>query len=163
MHGGVLRADTFRDDTATAQGLYELSNIAHGRIINPNLSDFKYLGKFPTPPEAGVNRRMTSNSIESREKLTLLGDTSPEAISIRLRAAREAAGYAQQKDFAAEAGLSATTYNSQEKRGAPSITVMKILYRQHRIDFNFVLHGDFAQLPGDVQERLFEALSSSRP
>ncbi|MBL3571350.1 hypothetical protein BV509_20455 [Rhodovulum sulfidophilum] len=105
---------------------------------------------------------MACESVESREQLTLLGNTSPEAISLRLRAAREAAGYAQQKDFAAEAGLSATTYNSQEKRGAPSIPVMKILYRRHRIDFNFVLHGDFAQLPGDVQERLFEALAAAK-
>jgi len=37
---------------------------------------------------------------------------------------------------------------------------MRYFYRAHRIDFNFLLHGDFAQLPADVQARLFAALEA---
>ncbi len=38
------------------------------------------------------------------------------------------------------------------------MNVVRFLYRQHRIDYNFILNGDFAQLPGDVQDRLFPFL-----
>lgn len=63
-----------------------------------------------------------------------------------------------QKEFAAHVGLSPTTYNSQETKGSPSMKVMEYLYKNHRIDFNFVLYGDFLTLPGDVQTALFAAL-----
>ena len=95
----------------------------------------------------------------TKERLARTGDTTKEAIGLRLRAARIAAGY-KQKDFAAMLELKPQTYNSQETKGAPSIDVMRHLYRAHRIDFNFILHGDFAQLPGDVQDSLFAVLSA---
>nr|WP_321509448.1 XRE family transcriptional regulator [uncultured Celeribacter sp.] len=96
-------------------------------------------------------------NIDNKEKLARTGDVSPDAIRDRLLAARKSIGM-QQKDVAAEAGVKVTTFNSQETRGAPSIQTMRYYYRQHRIDFNFILHGDFAQLPLDVQDRLFSAL-----
>ncbi|MGB0661303.1 MAG: helix-turn-helix domain-containing protein [Mangrovicoccus sp.] len=99
-------------------------------------------------------------SIEYKERLARTGDVNPEAISVRVSAARKAAGL-QQNKLAAELGMKATTLNSQEKRGAPSIQLMRYFYRMHRIDFNFLLHGDFAQLPSDVQEKLFSALSAA--
>lgn len=98
--------------------------------------------------------------IEHKERLAQLGDISPDAVRARLLAARNSIGMKQQ-DVAAEVGLKKTTFNSQETRGAPSAVTMRYYYRQHRIDFNFILHGDFAQLPQDVQERLFAELAAS--
>ena len=97
-------------------------------------------------------------NIDEKEQLARTGEVSPDAIRDRIIAARKSISM-QQKDVAAEVGLKGTTFNSQETRGAPSIKTMRYYYRQHRIDFNFILHGDFAQLPQDVQERLFAALS----
>ena len=94
---------------------------------------------------------------EEMAALTRLGDTSDEAIARRLTAARRSVAPVQ-KDFAAALDISVTTYNSQEKRGAPSKAVMSFLYKNHRIDFNFILHGDFVTLPSDVQARLMDAL-----
>jgi hypothetical protein len=37
---------------------------------------------------------------------------------------------------------------------------MRYFFRSHRIDFNFLIHGEFAQLPADVQDRLFSALEA---
>ena len=98
--------------------------------------------------------------IEQKERLARLGDISPDAVRARLLAARNSIGMKQQ-DMASEVGLKKTTFNSQETRGAPSAVTMRYYHRQHRIDFNFILHGDFAQLPQDVQERLFTELAAS--
>ncbi|WP_273691687.1 hypothetical protein [Ketogulonicigenium vulgare] len=66
-----------------------------------------------------------------------------------------------QKDFAAMAGVNVTTYNTQEIKGTPSMAVMVYLYENHRIDFNFILNGDYITLPGDVQDALFAVLRAS--
>ena len=96
--------------------------------------------------------------IIQKEQLTRLGDISPHAVRTRLVAARKSIGM-NQKDISSEAGVKYVTFNSQEIRGAPSAATLRYFHRQHRIDYNFILHGDFAQLPGDVQERLFSALN----
>ncbi|WP_223274929.1 helix-turn-helix transcriptional regulator [Tateyamaria sp. syn59] len=97
--------------------------------------------------------------IEDRERLARQGDMGVEASAIRVKAARYASGFEQQLKFAKACGLSKTTYNNIEKGlQFPNRDVMKYLYRAHRIDFNFIMNGDFAQLPADVQQRLFPAL-----
>lgn len=69
---------------------------------------------------------------------------------------------AAQKDIAEAVGIKKTAYSNMETgRSFPSRTVMRWFYRLHRIDFNFLMHGDFAQLPGDVQDRLFPALATA--
>jgi DNA-binding XRE family transcriptional regulator len=103
--------------------------------------------------------RMTMD-IEQKERLARLGNISPDAVRARLLAARNSIGMKQQ-DVASAVGVKKTTFNSQEIRGAPSVVTMRYYHRQHRIDFNFILHGDFAQLPQDVQERLFAELAAS--
>lgn len=100
---------------------------------------------------------MKGMDLETKELLAMTGDTSKEAIGKRLAAARLSSGF-QQKEFANLLKVAPQTYNSMEKKGAPSISAMRILYRAYRIDFNFILHGDFAQLPLDVQTSLFAAL-----
>ncbi len=98
---------------------------------------------------------------ETKTRLARWADSTESAISARLVAARLAAGYTVQKDFAQALGISKTTYNSQEIQGHPSMDTIRFLYQNHRIDFNFILYGDFSQLPGDVQAALFSALSGS--
>ena len=96
-----------------------------------------------------------------RETLARKGDMGIVACAIRLAAARLVTGLAQ-KDLAAEADVSKTAMNNAERALTyPSREVMVYLFRAHRIDFNFILHGDFAQLPGDVQAKLFPALEAA--
>lgn len=103
-------------------------------------------------------RRM---EIDAKERLARKNDMSLEAMAIRLRAAQKATGL-NQKQLAEAAGVKNTVVsNAQAGMTAPSHPVMRYLYRAHRIDFNFLLHGDFAQLPGDVQEQLFPCLEDA--
>lgn len=95
--------------------------------------------------------------IDEKERLTRFRDSSDEAVSRRLRAARSIAS-ASQKEFAALVGLTETTYNSQEVKGRPSRGVLDYFYRNNRIGPNFILFGEFLPLPGDVQIALLSAL-----
>lgn len=97
---------------------------------------------------------------QDKDRLTKIGDTGAEAIAHRLRAARQVAGL-RQTEVAAAIGISSKTLHSQEAKGAPSIATMRYYYRNFRIDFNFFIHGDYAQLPGDVQTALFDALAAT--
>lgn len=99
--------------------------------------------------------------IEQKERLARTNDMSDEACARRLLAARRVTGIEVQKDFAAMCGVSGTSYNNMEKaRQSPTLKVVQYLYRAHRIDFNFILNGDFSQLPPAVQNALFEQLSA---
>ena len=97
--------------------------------------------------------------IGDKERLTKHCDTSPEAVRWRLRAAIKSTSRAQNV-LASEAGIKATTLNSQIAAGRPSVEFMEFLYKNFRIDFNFILHGDFSQLPGDVANALLGALDA---
>ena len=93
-----------------------------------------------------------------KERLALINDDSSEACALRLRAARMHTGLSQ-KDAAAEAGCGQTAWNNAEKaRNYPQLGMMRWLYRAHRIDFNFILAGEFAQLPADVHLSIFSIL-----
>jgi len=84
---------------------------------------------------------------------------SIEASAIRLMAARLITPYKKQKDFADACGISITSYNNMEKGVQfPTRPVMSYLFRAHRIDFNFLMNGNFSQLPQDVQDALFPML-----
>lgn len=99
--------------------------------------------------------------IQHKQNLARVTDMGLEACAIRLRAALIFTGL-RQMDMANEAGISKSVLNNAiAGLTYPSRDVMVYLYRAHRIDFNFILHGDFAQLPGDVQDRLFPALEAA--
>ena len=99
--------------------------------------------------------RMT---LEDQERLAGKGDMGLAASARRLRAARYYAGLLQ-KDVADAAGVKTTTLNNMERASSyPNRAVLKYFFRAHRVDFNFMMHGDFAQLPADVQPALFAAL-----
>lgn len=93
------------------------------------------------------------------EQLFRRGDTSNEALRVRLIAARKVTGL-EQKEIAEATGVSKQTYHSQESRGAPSIKTGRYYYRAHRIDFNYLFYGDFDRLPHDVRDNLIECLAA---
>ena len=96
------------------------------------------------------------------DKLTRRGDTSKQAAGYRLRAARISLGKGQEelaRDM--QSGMTKQKMrNAEAGRNYPGIEVMQYLWRRHRIDMTFILHGDYAHLAGDVQERLFSALQA---
>ncbi len=101
-------------------------------------------------------------NIDRKEQVAHRGEMGVKACAIRVKAARYASGFEAQKAFALACEVSVTSYNNIEKGlQHPNRDVMKYLYRAHRIDFNFIMNGDFAQLPADVQDRLFPALERS--
>ncbi|SET75707.1 hypothetical protein [Paracoccus homiensis] len=100
--------------------------------------------------------------LEQKTKLARVNDMGLAATAIRLRAAYIVTGLPKQQDLAKASGISKTVLsNAMAGSTFPNRDVMKYLYRAHRIDFNFILNGDFAQLPGDVQDRLFPALEAA--
>lgn len=99
--------------------------------------------------------------VDMKAKLARLNDMGLEACAIRLRAALIVTKL-QAKQLAAASSTSKTALsNAMNGLTYPNRDVMKYLYRQHRIDFNFLMNGDFAQLPGDVQDALFPALEAA--
>jgi len=99
--------------------------------------------------------------IDEKESLARTGKFDVAACAIRLLAARTVSGLEQQ-GLAAACGVTKSAINNAEAGlSFPSRDVMRYLYRAHRIDYNFILNGDFAQLPGDVQDSLFPALSAA--
>lgn len=100
--------------------------------------------------------------LERRTSLARVNDMSLEATAIRLRAAFLVTGLEQHLHLARASGISKSVLsNAMAGASYPNRNVMKYLYRAHRIDFNFIMNGDFAQLPGDVQDRLFPALEAA--
>ncbi|MGB0901173.1 helix-turn-helix domain-containing protein [Halocynthiibacter sp.] len=93
-----------------------------------------------------------------KERLALTGNGDAKASSIRAKAARLYTGNSQE-DVGANAGVKKAAINNVEKaRSLPSRSLMMYFFREHRIDFNFLIYGQFSQLPSDVQDRLFEKL-----
>lgn len=96
------------------------------------------------------------------ERLALTNDMSLEACAIRLRAARLYTGLSQ-IEVCNQIGVKKTTYNNMEQAlSFPSRDVMRWFYRTHRLDFNFLMNGDYAQLPADLHARLFDALRDAK-
>lgn len=96
--------------------------------------------------------------LATKDKLAHLNDMGLAACAVRLRAAQMVSGL-KALDLAKASGISKTVLsNAMAGLTYPNRDVMKYLYRAHRIDFNFLINGDYAQLPGDVQKALFAAL-----
>lgn len=92
--------------------------------------------------------------------LTRRNDSSREACVYRLKLARLASGLSKSQ-LAERAGISIQTYSNQESGLVfPSRKVSETLYRDFRIDWNFMFNGDYAQLPGDVQQSLAVAATT---
>ena len=97
----------------------------------------------------------------TKERLAMTRDSESKAAAIRLKAARLYTGLSQD-DLGAMGGVkNAAISNIEKGRSFPGRPLMTYLFREHRIDFNFLIYGEFAQLPSDVQERLFPFLQSA--
>jgi len=98
--------------------------------------------------------------IELRDRLARSGDWSDEAAGYRLEAAIRATGLSKTA-FAERSGQQLTAViNSTKGRSWPSKQTMRELWRSHRIDPDFIMAGEYGQLPSDVQERIFAALEA---
>lgn len=87
----------------------------------------------------------------------MTGDASKTACGLRLSAARTAIKLSQQQ-LGEKVGISKAAVSNVEKgRSYPGHSLLLYLHREHRIDFNFMMHGDYAQLPADVQAAIFDA------
>ena len=97
--------------------------------------------------------------IFEKERLARRLDDSVPACAVRLTAALAVTGITQ-KQVAALSGVTEQAIsNAKKAANYPSVPLMRWLYRQHRIDLNFMVAGEFSQLPSDVQEKLFSALA----
>ncbi|SIT11327.1 helix-turn-helix domain-containing protein [Paracoccus saliphilus] len=96
---------------------------------------------------------------EQKHSLAHTGDMGIVACAIRLKAARYAANL-MQTELARSLGLKRTTNisNMEKAHTFPNREIMSYFFKEHRIDFNFLMSGHYSQLPGDVQDRLFPAL-----
>lgn len=97
-------------------------------------------------------------TFDEKTVLARFGDNDMEAASLRLRASREAIGLSQEQ-VGVEIGRKKPAISAMENaRSYPSWGIMSYFYKQHRIDFNFLVMGDFRGLPADVSERIFAEL-----
>lgn len=104
-------------------------------------------------------RHYLGMDIDTKTQLAHVNDMGLAATAIRLRAAFTVTGLPQHLDLARAAGISKTVLsNAMAGTTYPNRALLKYLHRAHRIDFTFMMNGDFSQLPGDVQDRLFSAL-----
>jgi transcriptional regulator with XRE-family HTH domain len=99
-------------------------------------------------------------TFQDKETLARRADDSLDACALRLRAARSVTGLSQ-KECAAEAGISPTSWNNAERgRNYPSLSTLRWLHRAYGIDYNFMLAGDFSRMAREVQDAVFAALAS---
>lgn len=95
---------------------------------------------------------------EQKDTLAMHGDASQEAAGRRITAARRFAGLSQSEMAEAVGITKAAVSNIEKARSFPTRPLMLYLYREHRVDFNFLIYGAYAQLPGDVQAGLLREL-----
>tara|TARA_R100001086_G_scaffold219154_1_gene135979 strand:+ start:19 stop:330 length:312 start_codon:yes stop_codon:yes gene_type:complete len=100
--------------------------------------------------------------VEQKERLARTRDWSDSAIAWRLKAALTLSGK-RQNELANELGRPTQTVNTQFTKGRPSNALMTYFYRNHRVDYNFILYGDLLQLPVDVQDKLLAILAAQEP
>jgi DNA-binding XRE family transcriptional regulator len=100
-------------------------------------------------------------NILEKEQLAHIGDMSKNACAVRLLAARISTGLTQ-SEASHQSGVANNSLNNMERgRQFPNREIMRFYFRAHRIDFNFLMHGDFSHLPADVQAQLFDALPTA--
>lgn len=99
---------------------------------------------------------------QTKQKLAMSNDFGQEAAAIRVRAARNFAQLTQGQ-LAAKIGTRNTTISNIEKgMQFPSRPLLQYFFHEHRLDFNFMMGGLYAGLPGDVQELIFPLLADAR-
>ena len=97
---------------------------------------------------------------DEKKRLSRLGEADKDAAALRLRAARLVTGLSQDGLGKAGGVKKAAVSNAEKGMAYPNRSVLLFLHREYRIDLNFMINGDFAQLHGDVKDKLFQALLS---
>ena len=87
-----------------------------------------------------------------REKIV-----TQEAIHTRMVAARLATGKSA-KQLAENAGITYSTFKTQEYAGSPSLRTLDFYWKAYQIDPNYIMGGDAARIPADVLEELLKHL-----
>ena len=95
-----------------------------------------------------------------KEKLAFTRMSGLIESGIRIRAARHYAGLSQQELGDVVNLKKATVSNIEKGRAYPTRPLMVYFYRNWRIDINFLVCGEFSQLPSDLQKDLFSLLES---
>ena len=96
--------------------------------------------------------------IEVMKAVALTGRHDQTAVALRLRAARRYANMSQAELADAVSRQKATISNIERGRSYPSIELMMYFWDGFRVDVNFIVAGQFAQLASDVQHGLFQEL-----
>lgn len=96
-----------------------------------------------------------------KKRLALTGDPSERASGIRVRAGRKMTGLGQ-LEFGKQVGVGKQAISNIERGDSfPSRELMFYLFEENRLDFNFLVYGDYNQLPSDVQDVLFDKLKDA--
>jgi len=82
---------------------------------------------------------------------------TPQAIHLRLVAARKSTGL-NARQLASSAGITYSTFKTQEAAGSPSLKMLDFYWKAFQIDPNFIMGGDGARLPPDTFEAILEHL-----
>ena len=102
--------------------------------------------------------------MDSSEKraLAMTGRSDSEAAGLRVCAARLFAGLSK-AELAESIGRGRTLVaNIERGLSFPSRELMLFFYQEHRLDFNYFIVGDYAQLPAGVLDRLFDCLADAK-
>lgn len=82
---------------------------------------------------------------------------TPQAIHLRLVAARKSTGY-NARQLASSAGITYSTFKTQETAGSPSLKMLDFYWKAFQIDPNFIMGGDGARLLPGTFEAVLEHL-----
>ncbi len=93
---------------------------------------------------------------KEKSALAFQGRSDTVAVAIRMKAARLFAGLSQQELADAVKRQVSNISNIERAKNLPGWSIMLFLHHEHRINVSFIMTGDYAQLPGDVQDGIFE-------
>ncbi len=97
---------------------------------------------------------------EVKNQLCLKGKTDKVAAAIRFKAARLVTGLSQTA-IGERIGVGPSQISNVEAGlSYPSWGALVFLYEEHRVNVDFIVAGDYAKLPLDVAEPLFEKLET---
>lgn len=86
------------------------------------------------------------------------GRSDEVAVAIRMKAARLVANLSQKELANAVDRQISNVSNVERAKNLPGWGIMLYFHHAHRIDVNFLMTGNYAQLPGDVQSEIFPHL-----
>lgn len=81
------------------------------------------------------------------------GEITPQAIHLRLVAARKATGL-NARQLSQAAGITYSTFKTQEAAGSPSLRMLDFYWKEHGIDANVIMGGDASRLPIEILDQI---------